>query len=257
MGELEYKLNLLSESYAELENHNMTLQNIINSNNKGNVKIPVAPKAPKMELLGTKGDRTNTPTESTITAVTKNSSHLEYIQKDTRVPVFSSAAPVSSSSAATALASMQPPRPTSGNSDRNGDNRKNLEIVKHARSSSSSPPPIRNDQSRQLAVQDSFRAVSPQKEVVFRSKNSESEEDNISRVPDTIPTESEQRKSPYSDQDIQISREISRGDSFSTTSQSSVTAGGTKVKRKSLFKSVGKFIMGKNKEKKAQATEDF
>jgi hypothetical protein len=245
VGDLEYKLNLLTESYAELENHNIQLQNFINSNGnaKGNAKIPPAPQAPTTELLGaTRETRKSAMREGERSS----STHSELDQKIARAANFSSSAPAPSSSAATALASIQPSRPVSSQSNRNVES-----IGGKTRSSSSSPTRVR-EQQQQLATQYVFRSVSPQNQELVQSvKDGSAKNDGTDRVTSISFKESEQRNSPNLNEDSQISRE----DSFSTTSQSSVTAGGTKVKRKSLFKSVGKFILGKTKEKKSQPSD--
>ena len=246
MGDLEYKLNLLTESYAELENHNIQLQNFINSNGnaKGNVKIPPAPQAPTTELLGATRERRKSAMRE---GERSSSTHSELDQKIARAANFSSSAPAPSSSAATALASIQPSRPVSSQSNRNIES-----IGGKTRSSSSSPTRVREQQQQQLATQNVFRSVSPQNQELVQSvKDGSAKNDGTDRVTSISFMESEQRNSPNLNEDSQISRE----DSFSTTSQSSVTAGGTKVKRKSLFKSVGKFILGKTKEKTSQPSD--
>ena len=89
MGDLEYKLNLLTESYAELENHNIQLQNFINSNGnaKGNAKIPPAPQAPTTELLGATGERRKSAMRE---GERSSSTHSELDQKIARAANFSS-----------------------------------------------------------------------------------------------------------------------------------------------------------------------
>ena len=260
VGELEYKLNVLSESYTELENHNMELQNIINGNIKGNVKIPSAPKPPKLDSLDATGGKRSSSSGNRMVKTTGNSSNIELDRKIARANAFPSTAPTPapSSSAATAMSFIQQPRPASGKSNRGNDSRSEQiqGITNHTRSSSSSPPRFRDNQSQQSTSQDSFRAVSPQKIARPRSKVDDNGGDDKGGAPETFPTKSEQRSSPYLHEDQQTPRDIIREDSFSTTSQSSTTVGGTKVKRKSLLKSVGKFIMGKNKEKKAPTEEE-